>query len=58
MQAEVIKSHFMLHTQAKQQIVPSWTKNRWGIFRSMIGMGTLMKHIEPIMLIADYYGEK
>lgn len=28
------------------------------MFRSMIGMGNLMKHIEPIMLIADYYGEK
>ena len=24
----------------------------------MLGIGDLMKHIEPIMLIADYYGEK
>ena len=24
----------------------------------MLGMGNLMKYIEPIMLIADYYGEK
>ena len=58
MQAEVIQEHFMLHTHQKQQIVPSWSKNRFGLTRSMIGMGNLMEYIEPIMLIADYFGEK
>ena len=54
----MIITHFMLHTEQKNAIVPSWTKHRWGLFRSMIGMGTLMKHMEPVLLIADYYGEK
>ncbi len=28
------------------------------LIRSMLGLGDLMSHIEPILLIADYYGEK
>ena len=57
-QAGVVKAHFMLHTQQKYGIVKSWRKHRVPLIRSMLGMGDLLKHIEPIMLIADYYGEK
>ena len=56
--AEVISSHFMLHTHQKEAIVKSWNKHRYALIRSMLGMGELMAHIEPIMLIAGYYGEK
>ena len=58
MHAKVVLSHFMLHNNAKNAIVKSWKNHRFSLIRSMLGMGDLMKHIEPIMLIADYYGEK
>ena len=48
----------MLHNHQKEAIVKSWNKHRYALIRSMLGMGDLMAHIEPIMLIAGYYGEK
>jgi len=56
--AEVIQNHFMLHTRQKDAIVKSWKKHRCALIFSMLGLGDLMKHIEPILLIGDYYGEK
>ena len=57
-QAGVIKTHFMLHTSMKGEIQKSWETKKWGLIRSMLGFGSLLHHIEPILLIADYYGEK
>mmetsp|Transcript_30458 Transcript_30458/g.37495 ORF Transcript_30458/g.37495 Transcript_30458/m.37495 type:complete len:320 (-) Transcript_30458:991-1950(-) len=48
----------MLHTSEKDNILESWKKHRFSLLFSMLGMGDLMIHIEPILLIADYYGEK
>lgn len=56
--AGVITQHFMLHTSEKDSIMESWKKHRLALLRSMLGMGDLSIHIEPILLIADYYGEK
>jgi hypothetical protein len=42
----------------KGEIQKSWETRKWGLIRSMLGMGNLMQNIEPILLIADYYGEK
>jgi len=56
--AGVIKNHFMLHTSMKGEIQKSWETKKWPLIRSMLGMGDLMQNIEPILLIADYYGEK
>jgi hypothetical protein len=56
--AGVIQSHFMLHDSSKGAILNSWRKHRVPLIRSMLGLGDLMSHIEPILLIADYYGEK
>ena len=38
--------------------MPSWRKHRIALIRSMLGFGDIMDHIEPVLLIADYYGEK
>ena len=57
-EAEVIISHFMLHTSQAPQIQESWRQHRMRLVMAMLGIGPLMKHIEPILLIADYYGEK
>ena len=56
-EAAVIKSSFMLHTKAKNAILPSWEKHRWPLIRNIL-YGDFTKHMEPIQLIADYYGEK
>ena len=48
---------FMLHTKAKHAILPSWNKHRWALIRNIL-YGDFTKHLEPISLIADYYGEK
>jgi len=48
----------MLHNSKKGAILKSWKKHRAKLLFSMLGMGDLMCHIEPILLIADYYGEK
>lgn len=56
--AGVIIAHFMLHTSEKDNIMESWKKHRFPMLFSMLGMGDFMVHIEPILLIADYYGEK
>ena len=48
----------MLHTSEKVNILESWKKHRLPLLFSMLGMSDLMVHIEPILLIADYYGEK
>ena len=58
MQADVITSHFMLHSHHKEAIIQSWRTHRVPLIGSMLGIGDLMNHIEPILLIADYYGEK
>ena len=57
-EAGVIQSHFMLHTSQAPQIQESWRKHKAKLVAAMLGMGDLMEHIEPILLIADYYGEK
>ena len=48
----------MLHTSGKKSILQSWNKHRFRIMGSMLGLGDLRAHLEPILLIADYYGEK
>ena len=48
----------MLHTSEKKSILQSWNKHRFRIIGSMLGLGDLRAHLEPILLIADYYGEK
>ena len=48
----------MLHTSQAPQIQESWRLHRMRLVLAMLGIGPLMKHIEPILLIADYYGEK
>ena len=48
----------MLHTSEKVNILKSWKKHRFTLLFSMLGLGDLSVHIEPILLIADYYGEK
>ena len=48
----------MLHNSEKENILKSWNTHQFALLRSMLGMGDLRVHIEPILLIADYYGEK
>jgi len=57
-QAEVILSHFMLHTLQRTEIVKSWKKYKVKLILAMLGLGDLMNSMEPIMMIADYYGER
>lgn len=57
-QVGVIKDHFMLHSSMKGAVLNSWNGNKWSLMFSMLGIGDTMSHIEPILLIADYYGEK
>ena len=47
----------MLHTHDKHSILISWNNHKFALLRSMLGMGDLSFHIEPILLIANYYGE-
>lgn len=49
--------HFMMHTKAKTAILESWRKHRVALIRNML-YGDFTKHMEPIILIADYFGEK
>ena len=56
-EAAVIKSHFMLHTNPKKFILKSWNKHQLKLVWSML-FGNFVDHMEPINLIADYYGEK
>lgn len=51
-------SHFMLHTHHKEDIVKSWKRNKAKLILAMLGVGDLMKSMEPILMIADYYGER
>lgn len=55
--AGVIKEHFMTHKQVRNSILDSWKKHG---FKLSIGMvkGNYLDYIEPINLIANYYGEK
>jgi len=48
----------MLHNARKDAIYESWRNHRISLILSMLGIGDLMHHIEPILLIGDYYGEK
>ena len=47
----------MLHKSKKDNILNSWRKHRVSLILSMLGFKDLMNHIEPILLIGDYYGE-
>lgn len=58
MQVGVVKDHFMLHSSMKGDILDSWNRKKTSLLFSMLGLGDVMNHIEPILLIADYYGEK
>jgi hypothetical protein len=55
--AKIIKNHFMSHNSRKQAIAPSWHRNKLQLMKSMIG-NDFVTYMEPINLIADYYGEK
>ena len=57
-QAKVILSHFMMHTHQKHEILASWKQHRFPLIAGILGITDLMAHIEPILLIAEYYGEK
>ena len=48
----------MLHTVNKGAIMESFEKHRWKLFLTMIVGESWREHMEPISLIADYYGEK
>ena len=54
----VISKHFMLHNVSKRAIAQSWKMHRWALVRNMLWGDSWIKHMEPISLIADYYGEK
>ena len=56
--SKVIKQHVILHTVNKDEIIASFRKHQWKLFFSMIIGDKWTKHMEPISLIADYYGEK
>ena len=58
MNVGVIIDSFMLLTSMKGAILESWKDRKWPLMFSMLGIGDIMDHIEPILLIADYYGEK
>ena len=54
----VISKHFMLHNVSKRAIAKSWKTHRWALVSRMLWGDSWIKHMEPINLIADYYGEK
>ena len=58
MKAKVIKDHVILHTANKNEIMLSFKEHQWALFFSMIIGDKWTTHMEPISLIADYYGEK
>ena len=57
-EAKVVISHVMLHTVNKNAIMESFKVHQWKLFLTMIMGETWVEHMEPISLIADYYGEK
>lgn len=48
----------MLHTVSKRAIAQSWNTHKWALVRRMLWGDSWIKHMEPINLIAAYYGEK
>ena len=56
--AKVVKSHVILHTVNKNEIMASFKKHQVKLFFGMLLGDRWMDHMEPISLIADYYGEK
>ena len=58
MEAKVIISHVMCHTTNKTAIMESFQKYQWRLFVSLIVGESWVDYMEPICLIADYYGEK
>ena len=55
----VVYEHFMPHTNKKHEILESLRKNSWALTFNMIKFSeTFLDHMEPINLIADYFGEK
>ena len=58
MKAKVIKDHVILHKANKNEIMLSFKEHQWALFFSMIIGDKWTTHMEPISLIADYYGEK
>lgn len=55
--AGIVKEHFMTHTYVRYAIVQSWKKHGNSLCVGML-KGQYMNHIEPLNLIANYYGEK
>ena len=57
--AHVVYDHFMPHTSKKYEIIESIKKHETKLIINMLSLyGSFRKYIEPINLIADYYGEK
>ena len=56
--SKVFSKHFMLHTISKTAIGASWRAHRWALVRRMLWGDSWVEHMEPISLIAEYYGEK
>ena len=56
--AGVILKTVILHTVGKHAIMESFEDKKWKLFFSMIVGENWYFHMEPISLIADYYGEK
>lgn len=59
MEGGVVYEHFMPHTSKKQEIIESLDKHFYPLVWRMLSMSeSFMTHLEPINLIADYFGEK
>ena len=55
----VVYEHFMPHTSKKHEIIESLNKNAKSLIWSMVSFSdAFLYHMEPMNLIADYFGEK
>ena len=58
-EGRVIYEHFMPHTSKKFEIIESLDKHVKSLIWHNLSLGdSFMNHLEPINLMADYYGEK
>ncbi len=55
----VVHEHFMPHTSKKYEIIESLNKKSKSLLWHMLSFSdSFLDHMEPINLIADYFGEK
>mmetsp|Transcript_6512 Transcript_6512/g.4637 ORF Transcript_6512/g.4637 Transcript_6512/m.4637 type:complete len:124 (+) Transcript_6512:1695-2066(+) len=57
-QSGVILDSFMLHTRERSAILESWNQHKWSLVFSIVYSNNFHEKMQPLNLIANYYGER